>query len=166
MKRDSFRLFISLVLCLYSALLAAQAPPQGINYQAVARDNQGTIIANQQMIVQVQILDPTLAVEYEETHGAITTNQFGLFNLVIGQGTPTGNGSSPTFPGINWGSGNHYVNIRVDLGSGLINMGTMQLWSVPYALCSAQAVQQAQQVLPALEPPAQLVHKGLRVTMV
>ena len=111
--------------------LFAQAPPQGINYQAVARNNTGVIIANQMLNVRLSILPaPNGVAEYQEVHNNLLTNQFGLFTLVIGQGTPITN----TFPAIQWGAGYKYVKVEADIGSGYIDMGTMQLWSVPYAL--------------------------------
>ena len=45
----------------------------------------------------------------------------------------TGVGSSPTFDSVNWGSSNHYIKTEMNG----IDMGTIQLMSVPYALYSA-----------------------------
>jgi hypothetical protein len=74
-------------------------------------------------------------VEYVETHASITTNQFGLFNLVIGQGQP----NTGQFNQIAWGASDHFVKVEVDDGQGYTNMGTMKLWSVPYALYAANS---------------------------
>lgn len=66
---------------------------------------------------------------YQESH-KVTTNQFGLINLEIGNGTV----ESGLFSAISWVSGTNWMEIQADFGSGLIAMGTSQLLSVPYAL--------------------------------
>ena len=70
---------------LTSVALHAQAP-EGINYQAVARDLTGAEMANTPIVVQVQIMNSSLSVVYQEDHST-STNAFGLFNVVVGQGT-------------------------------------------------------------------------------
>jgi hypothetical protein len=54
----------------------------------------------------------------------------GQVNLVIGTGTAT----TGSFSTINWGTGNYYLGIELNTGSGYVAMGTTQLLSVPYAL--------------------------------
>jgi hypothetical protein len=66
---------------------------------------------------------------FSETHLA-PTDDLGQVNLVIGQGTAT----TGTFSTINWGTGNYYLGIELNTGSGYVAMGTTQLLSVPYAL--------------------------------
>jgi hypothetical protein len=66
---------------------------------------------------------------FSETHMA-PTDDLGQVNLVIGQGTAT----VGTFSTINWGTGNYYLGIELNTGSGYVAMGTSQLLSVPYAL--------------------------------
>lgn len=120
---------------LTSSLLLAQAPPQGINYQAVARNNTGAVMPNATLTIRLSILSdvPNNVIEYQETHTNITTNNFGLFTLVIGQGTQTG-GNQPNFASIPWGTTTPFLKIEANTGSGYIDMGTVQFWSVPYAL--------------------------------
>ncbi len=110
----------------------AQAPPQGINYQAVARDASGTELQNTPLTVRIGIYTDAAAtvMAYEETH-AVTTNAFGLFSAVIGQGTQT---SASAFNTILWASSAHYLKVEINGGSGFTDMGTTQLMSVPYAL--------------------------------
>ncbi|MBS1624880.1 MAG: hypothetical protein JST83_12720, partial [Bacteroidetes bacterium] len=68
-------------------MLLSQAPPQGINYQAIVRNSAGSVVANTHVAVRFTIHDQTATgtVVFQETH-AQTTNQFGLFNSVIGTG--------------------------------------------------------------------------------
>ncbi|MCX6198056.1 MAG: hypothetical protein NTY88_02385 [Bacteroidetes bacterium] len=121
---------LSTVYCLSS--VNAQAP-NGINYQAVARNNAGAIWQNQHITLRFTIHSSTAngAIAYQETDTA-TTNQFGLFTVVIGSGTVV----QGTFSGISWGTASKYLQVELDAagGSNFTDMGTSQLMSVPYAL--------------------------------
>eukprot|EP01035_Chromulina_nebulosa_P046820 gene46820-63432_t len=111
----------------------AQAP-NAIKYQAAARDLSGNPLANSAIQVRISVLDGSAGgpVLYQENH-AVSTNNVGLYNLNIGQGTVL-NG---TFAAINWGSGAKFIHQEVNFGSGYLNMGTSQFLSVPYALYAA-----------------------------
>ncbi len=80
MKKSIHILFILLVtaLTLFTHTVLAQAP-QGIPYQAVARDNAGATLANQAISLRLSIHDTTATgtIVYQETH-MITTNSLGL----------------------------------------------------------------------------------------
>ncbi|MDC0201830.1 tail fiber domain-containing protein [Flavobacteriales bacterium] len=119
----------------------AQTVPQGINYQAVARDTAGVELINQSLTIQFSVISvsPAGSVSWQETH-PVNTNDYGLFTAVIGQGTSTGAGSSVTFDAVDWGSANHYIKVELDAGSGFLDMGTTALMSVPYALKSGGEV--------------------------
>ncbi|HTF05234.1 MAG TPA: collagen-like protein [Bacteroidia bacterium] len=118
---------VTLILLLASSLIFAQAPTQ-IKYQGVARDAAGAPIANGTITVQFDIhtVTPTGTIVYTETHTGVATNQFGLFSISMGSVTPL----SPTL----FGTGQEFLEVSVDFGSGLTSMGTSQLLSVPYAL--------------------------------
>ncbi len=124
-----------LVLALFTfAWVSAQAP-KGINYQGVARDNEGKPIATQTISVRINILKNSAIgeVEYSEIH-KLQTNQFGLFTLVIGQGTTT----SGDFAFVSWAIGTKWLQIEIDPngGSSFQLAGSQQLMSVPYAFYS------------------------------
>ena len=111
----------------------AQNVPDGINYQAIARNAAGGVFVNQAVGVRITIIagGVTGTAQYTETHTA-TTNNFGLFSLKIGGGTPvTGN-----FNDITWNTTNQFVKIEIDPtgGTSYTNIGTNELLSVPYAL--------------------------------
>ncbi len=129
------RTIITLLNVLFCALIFAQTIPQGINYQAVARDVNGDELTNQSLNVKLSVILGSTAgtISWQETH-LVTTNNFGLFTAVIGQGTSTSAGSSATFNVVDWGSASHYLKVEIDAGSGFVDMGTNQLLSVPYAL--------------------------------
>jgi hypothetical protein len=131
------KIFSTLVVMLIVACQAVfSQSPNGINYQAVITDDQGEVLSNQSVTLRLGIYSgPSGSVRaYEETH-VLTTSDNGLVNLIIGQGSVL-NG---VFADINWGSSAHFVKVEVDRGQGYVNMGMMQLQSVPYALYSATA---------------------------
>lgn len=117
------------LLAMLPLLAVAQS---GINYQAVARNSSGNPLVNQNVGVSLTITDALSggSTLYNETHN-VTTNQFGLFSLVIGSGTPV----TGTFGAIDWTSTDRFLNVQVDPagGTSYIDMGTSQLLSVPYA---------------------------------
>ena len=135
---------------LFCAITFAQGPPpppggggtesvpQGINYQAVARDSTGDVLINHPIVIQLSIISDitTGNVSWQETY-LDTTNVYGLFTAIIGQGATTGSGSSTTFDVIDWGASNHLLKVEIDYGSGLVDMGTTAFMSVPYSLYSA-----------------------------
>ena len=114
----------------------------GINYQGAATDADGEELVNQTISIRVSIIsnESDGNLEWEETH-SVTTDQFGLFNIVLGQGESTSNGSSITFDNIDWGSGDHFLKVEIDTsgGSDYSMVGTTQMMSVPYALYAKNA---------------------------
>jgi len=124
------------ILSMLPLLIMAQAP-QGFTYQAVATDNNGFELQNQTISIQASILSSsaTGTAVWQETHNT-TTDTFGLFNVVIGEGTSTNNGSSATFQEIDWGAASHFMKVEIDVngGTNYVHVGTSQMMSVPYAL--------------------------------
>lgn len=131
MMKKSVLLIAALLLT--SLGMWAQSVPQAINYQAVARDAAGTILANQAIRIKANILQGSAfgPVQYSETH-AVTTNQFGLFTLKIGRGTPV----TGTFSNVPWTQANQWLQVEMDPngGTNFFLMGSSELISVPYAL--------------------------------
>lgn len=134
-------LFILLVTLGLVGNTFAQAP-EGIIYQAEARDEKGNLIRNQTLDVLIKIIqdDATGQVVWEGLH-EVTTSNFGIFVLIIGHGTNT---SGYVFENIDWGNHPHFLNVQVKTTKGKkasawIDMGTVQLLSVPYALHSKTA---------------------------
>jgi hypothetical protein len=116
----------------------AQIPPQAFNYSAVARDAQSNPIASTTIGVQITILktSTTGASQYQENH-FVNTDQYGLFNLIIGAGAV----QSGSMSAIDWSADNFYLKVGMDAngGTSFLTMGTTQLLSVPYALHAATA---------------------------
>jgi len=110
--------------------------PESFTYQAIVRDNSGQPLQNTSVTFQFNILQTSASgtIVYSEDQTA-TTNDFGLVNLQIGQGTV----QSGNFSTIDWGSDTYFLNIKIDQGSGFVDMGTQQFLSVPYALFAKSA---------------------------
>jgi hypothetical protein len=140
----------TLFLTFITVISFAQAPPQGINYQAVAYDFNRTATpgvdmnlipaANRDITVRFSIiaLNPGGTTIYREYHQT-TTDIGGLFNLIIGKGIL--DNSPNSFEDIDWGAGDHFLKVEID-NRGAFNyleMSTQQLWSVPYALYAKRA---------------------------
>jgi hypothetical protein len=124
-------LLLPCLLLLFSSALFAQVP-QMINFEGVARDNNGSPLVNVTIGLRFTILDsvnPGVAVYIERD--TIHVNGFGLFSAFIGGGTP----DSGNFKNINWATGNKYLQVELDPtgGTNYSNMGAYQFVSVPYA---------------------------------
>jgi uncharacterized protein (TIGR02145 family) len=115
--------------CVVASGIFAQVP-QSIPYQALVRNTDGSVMADASMAITFKIHDNTATgtVVYEESHAA-TTNAQGLISLNVGNGAAV----SGTFSGINWGSGSKFLHVLMNAGSGVVDLGTQQMMSVPYA---------------------------------
>jgi len=137
MKKTIYTLIGTLMLLIIAGKISAQVP-QAFNYQAVARDASGNILKSQTIGIKLLIHQGSSSgtIVYSETH-ASTTNQFGLFTLSIGQGTPLG----AAFSTISWSTGNYWIQVQMNTNGGTTytDMGTSQLLSVPYAMYAANS---------------------------
>ncbi len=141
MKRILF-----IVFALITSFAQAQVP-QGINYQAVARDASDNLYVNQPISVRFTIgntagIDPLISgtYNYQEIHPNVTTSAIGLFNLKIGGGTPTG---TSTFGANDWQSSQQYLLVEIDFtgGTNYAPIGSVvPFQSVPYALLAQDVV--------------------------
>ena len=132
--------------------------PQGIPYQAAARDAQGQVIADAPVNVRFSLHESAVdgAASYSETH-SLTTNSIGLFNTVFGNGTP----EQSAFDSINWAATTKFLQVEIDLGDGYVDMGTTQLLSVPYAFRSDEAARIKNAGLPIFADNAAALAGGL-----
>jgi hypothetical protein len=135
------QLFTFLLLAV-TAVVFSQAP-QSIPYQAVVRNTDGSTMANAAGTITFKIHDnnATGTVVYEETH-AVTSNSQGLVSMNVGGG----NVVTGTFSGIQWGTGSKFLQVLMDAGNGVVDLGTQQMMSVPYALYAANSQQGPQGV--------------------
>ena len=131
------KIYLLCIIAFTTVSLFAQAP-QAFKYQAIARDAAGNILTNNPVSIRVSMLkggmDGTLS--YVETQ-QVKSNSFGMINLVIGKGdVVTGD-----FSEVNWGNDSYYIMVEMDMtgGTNYKDMGTSQLYAVPYALYAEQA---------------------------
>ena len=128
------RRLITLVDSLLVVVTTFAQVPNGFSYQAVVRNAQNAIVANQTIDVSLFILQgetPDAAkIVYSESH-SVTTNANGLFTLSVGGGKTT-----DSFSTINWSKGNFYLKTESDFGTSIV-----QLLSVPFAMYAAKAAE-------------------------
>ncbi len=121
-----------ILLVVISLITNAQAP-QSIPYQAVVRNMDGSVLSNAPITMTFKVHDvsATGTVVYEESH-TTASNAQGLVALNVGGGTPV----TGTFNSINWGNGAKFLHVLMNAGNGVVDLGTQQMMSVPYALHS------------------------------
>jgi hypothetical protein len=128
------------IVALFFSLCAMAQTPQGIGYQAVARNTLGEVISNSDVSLRISILEGAADgnAVYVETHN-ITTNKFGLINMQIGKGTK----SLGDFNLIDWGGNRYFTKIEMDVegGTNFAEVGISEMLSVPYALYAEKANQ-------------------------
>jgi len=138
-----------ILLCAFLCLTIASVNGQvadGITYQAVALDENGkeiaghdingNIINSKRIDVRFSIVGGTQNGEdlYTEVHST-STDQFGLFSLVIGHGIVSSDGKYQKLTDINWGAEELFLKVEIDINrSGNFKvMGIQQMMSVPFA---------------------------------
>jgi|GEM_PF-5060722 len=129
---------VLLFITLFGVALSLHAQaPQGINYQAVARNTAGAPITGTSVNVGFKIREGSNGpVIYDETHTGASTGTTGLFTLTIGQGQA----SVGTFSSVPWATGTKFLEVLINGASA----GTQQMMSVPYALFAASGNQGSQ----------------------
>jgi hypothetical protein len=122
--------------------LLSQAVPQGIHYQAVARDNTGRELSDRNIDVRFSVIsgNPLGAVVYQELHQAVRTSRYGVFTLIVGSGVPVG-GSVGELSQVDWSSASHFLKVEIKFINDFSDMGTMQFLSVPYALFAGKSLE-------------------------
>ena len=143
------RKLVAFLFLFCGAIVYGQVVPQGINYQAVALDQQGQPIPGVDIVgrpiddaeigVRISILEasPTGNVLYQEEH-EVLTDQYGMFNLTIGQGFQV---SADAFNTINW-QGDKFLQVELSIeNNGAFTLSAVQqLMSVPYAFLADRAL--------------------------
>ncbi|MBI9068964.1 MAG: hypothetical protein JEZ09_16830 [Salinivirgaceae bacterium] len=128
MKKQLLLLLIGVTVCMSSL----GQSHNGFKYQAVLRDNDGKVIADEELALRISILQGSESgsIIYTEEHQK-STNAVGLVHLNIG----TGNVLLGDFVGINWGSNDYFMQIELNRNNeGFVVLGISPLLSVPYAI--------------------------------
>ena len=129
MKKIIFSIIIS-ILSINN--FSSQTIPQGMKYQAVARDASGIEIANKSISLKMSLHSAlsNSKIYYSETHN-ITTNEFGLCSLSIGEG----NVQFGKFDKIPWAEENIWMEIAIkeEEDNYYTTLSNTKLLAVPYA---------------------------------
>lgn len=121
------KLKISLFLLFITFIGFSQS---GINYKAVVNDANGTVLASSPVSIQFIIYEGVALTNnvYQESH-TTNTDANGLVIVTIGEGI-----TGDDFNSINWSNDEHFLNVQVNVGFGLVDMGTTIFNSVPYSI--------------------------------
>ncbi len=126
------------LILLFTLITTSLFAQTGINYQGAATNSDGAKLANQNISLRTSVLQGGVdgTTSYSETHNT-TTDQFGLFNMVIGQGEVI----SGVFDDITWGADAHFLKVELDAtgGTNYSLVSTTQMMGVPYALYAKNA---------------------------
>ena len=124
-----------LMLTLYFINLNGQIN-KGINFQGVARSDNGIILANKIVTLRLSIKTDSAngVIEYQEIK-SITTNTIGLFSVVVGSKQDRNIISIGNFENINWSNSEKFLEVEVDLTGELYfsSLGIQKINYVPYA---------------------------------
>jgi hypothetical protein len=124
-----------LILPLYFISVNAQVN-KGINFQGVARNSNGIILANKIVTLRLSIKTDSAngVIEYQEIK-SITTNTIGLFSVVVGSKQDRNIISIGNFENINWSNTEKFLQVEVDLTGELYfsSIGIQKINYVPYA---------------------------------
>lgn len=132
-------IFILVFQIAFLAAGQAQVIPKGMNYQAVARNLRGEIIADQPIGLKILLFSNENDIRtnyYTELH-EVKTNAQGLFNLVVGEGKKE-QGEYGLIP---WNRENIWMEVAIqEKGkSGFATVSSSKLMAVPYAIHAGTA---------------------------
>lgn len=133
MKTKSRLLFLLIAMSLVQ--FTVSQVPHGFNYQAVALNSSGDPITNQLLPVRITIQSDSLGgtIFWEEIHSGISTNAYGILNLIVGRGTRQSTSTLLSFSEIDWTTTPKFIKTEVNY-NGWKTIGSARLWSVPYSM--------------------------------
>ncbi|OFX82272.1 MAG: hypothetical protein A2W99_09450 [Bacteroidetes bacterium GWF2_33_16] len=119
-------------LFLFISITSFSQVPDKFNYQGLLRNSSGDLVKNASITVKIYLLQGSSSgtIQYSENH-SVSTNNYGQFNVFVGAGTLI----SGSYTTIDW---SQLMFIKTEVanpaGGTFVDMGTVQLLSVPYAL--------------------------------
>jgi hypothetical protein len=145
MKKTTISFLFFLII---NSIFAQNLPPNGMIYQAVARDGSGNLATKRNIYVQTTVLKGTATgtVMYSDEHKVIS-NADAMFTIIVGQGKYL-SGSHTKLTDIPWDKDKYFFNLKICVAPSLpkwgwtpsyTDMGTTQFWSVPYAMFSGKS---------------------------
>jgi uncharacterized protein (TIGR02145 family) len=141
MRKIYTKLVVLLLLTASINYLYAQVP-QGINFQAIARDANSEPMANTNIQIQLSILDDEQgnAIVYQELR-SLMTNDYGSFSFQIG--VDPHYVTIGVFSEIDWASGSKSLQMDYDPTNTFtfdLTLGTIQFATVPYAFVAQDVI--------------------------
>jgi hypothetical protein len=130
------KLFTFLLLLTGAIFCTYGQVPQGFKYQTVIRKG-NSLLTNQLVSIKTSILQSSITgTAMFSQVDTITTNPYGLVNLMIGSGGV----DSGSIQSIDWSMGPYFIKTELDEsgGTNFHNMGISQILSVPFAMFSAK----------------------------
>ena len=122
----------------------------GITYQAIiynptteilpGNNNANAVLANKDICLRFSIIDDSATIEYQETQ-RVKTDDFGMVNLLIGEGDQIG-GYASNFSTIVWDRTRKKLQVDIDINSSCANfieISKQDFSIVPYAYASKVA---------------------------
>ena len=147
-----YKILFFIVLLFSFENIMAQTIPTGMMFQAVARDASGNAAVSRTIYALVDVHQKSATGEsvYSETHQVIS-NDDGIFTLIIGGEKGVRISGDVSFSNLNWRSEIYFMNLKIaiapslptpgwDLAKEYVDMGTSQIWAVPYAFSAYKAV--------------------------
>lgn len=140
----------ALVVCsfLLTSDLFSQGVPDGIIFQALAKDPSGVPARGRKVHIKDAIIQTTATgtVVYSESF-VLTASEDGVFTITIGKGTRLSGANK--LSDIDWNAGPFFLNIKAAIEPTIVtpewkaeeqyvDMGTSQFWTVPFAFTAAK----------------------------
>jgi len=144
MKKTILKLSFAIlfaVVSLFAAKTAYSQVPDAINFQAIARDASGEVLANTEIMLQLTILDGSAegTQVYSEVR-TLTTNAYGAFSFQIGRDVTEFEGD---FSAIDWSANDKFIKIDYDPTASSnfdLSLGTIEFVTVPYAFTARDVI--------------------------
>jgi len=148
LKKISVFFILSFQFLAYTLSAQTTKVPDGILFQAIAKDPSGNPAKGRTIYIKNAILQTSIngPEVYLEAH-KIVASQEGVFTIVIGKGNKLLGPNSIT--NLDWSSGPYFLNIKAAIAPSIplanwvadehyVDMGTSQFWTVPFALYAAR----------------------------
>jgi hypothetical protein len=150
MKSASLKKLLLLPLLFMAGTLIAQPPP-AIPIQGVAKDAMGNPAKNRKVFIKDAIIKQKITgtTVWEESF-EVTTNEDGVYTLFVGMGNKSPATLIKNIGEIDWADGPYFFNTKIAVAplipaswwvasDNYIDLGTIQMMSVPYALFAGNA---------------------------
>ena len=129
------KLFFLLVAALMAATMTfAQNSGLGFNYQAVVRNADGMLLANQDVTLRISLYpgQGATSASWVETH-KVKTDASGSFGITVGKGTRQSNSVADSYKDVNFAAVYYWMKIEIQEGSNWREVSYAALPSSPYS---------------------------------